>query len=384
MKCPHCGAEIDDNSRFCYSCGKVFETFLRCPICENKIPKGDTTCSACGWIVNEADIPRILAEKQKSAQANISQNNETQLCPPPSLPTSHIYSNGNKTQDDQSVRNNGKTNNNKLFIIIGIAAVVIIITGVSLFLIFSKETKPTEPYLQPEEIATEAEDVTNASSESEIIEARPEICESYSSTTSTSNKYSGSHDFKGLIDGKYAITVHLDFVDNDSYEVRGYYYYDKNGPDATLRLEGVTESEYEMIIMEYNKKDVQTGTFLVQEVDDNLNKIEGYFRTNGKEMPFVWTKNTMIGNDDYGSFESSIFGFLSEREVTEDDLAGKNSEELRRMRNALYAKYGYIFKSQDLNEYFMQFPWYSEISTDVSSQLSSIEKRNVQIIKSYE
>lgn len=88
--------------------------------------------------------------------------------------------------------------------------------------------------------------------------------------------------------------------------------------------------------------------------------------------------------DDNSSFESSIFGFLSEREVTKDDLAGKSSEELRRMRNALYAKYGYIFKSQDLNEYFMQFPWYSEISTDVSSQLSSIEKRNVQIIKSYE
>lgn len=137
------------------------------------------------------------------------------------------------------------------------------------------------------EIITETAQQSNYSSNLEVVNTANDAY-----TNKSSSKYSGSHDFKGLIDGKYAITVHIDFAVDDGYSnIRGYYYYDKNGPDATLRLEGWTDGEFEMEIMEYNKKNVQTGIFLVTETSDDLSKIEGYFRTNGNAMSFVWTKN---------------------------------------------------------------------------------------------
>lgn len=80
----------------------------------------------------------------------------------------------------------------------------------------------------------------------------------------------------------------------------------------------------------------------------------------------------------------SQYDWLSERKVTTADLAGKPAGELRIMRNAIMAKHGYIFKSQDLAEYFSGFSWYKPLYNDVTSMLSAVEAANVQFIKKYE
>lgn len=38
--------------------------------------------------------------------------------------------------------------------------------------------------------------------------------------------------------------------------------------------------------------------------------------------------------------------------------ADYSKEELRLLRNTIYAQYGYDFNSPDLKEYFSQFAWY--------------------------
>ena len=79
-----------------------------------------------------------------------------------------------------------------------------------------------------------------------------------------------------------------------------------------------------------------------------------------------------------------LFDTASRRLLTEVDLYGRNEIELRILRNAIYARHGYIFKSDDLRNYFSRFPWYVPSSSDVSSQLSSIEKKNIEFIKAHE
>lgn len=73
--------------------------------------------------------------------------------------------------------------------------------------------------------------------------------------------------------------------------------------------------------------------------------------------------------------EEKTFTWLSERLVTEDDLAGLDAEELRILRNAIFAVHGYKFKSSELQEYFSKFSWYEPLSNDVSGMMNSIEQK---------
>lgn len=82
--------------------------------------------------------------------------------------------------------------------------------------------------------------------------------------------------------------------------------------------------------------------------------------------------------------EEETFTWLSERLVTEDDLAGMNADELRILRNAIFAVHGYMFKSSELQEYFSKFSWYEPLSNDVSGMLNTIEHKNVEFIKAHE
>lgn len=78
------------------------------------------------------------------------------------------------------------------------------------------------------------------------------------------------------------------------------------------------------------------------------------------------------------------YEYLREREITYADVEGKSAEELRLMRNYIFARRGYIFESEDLKEYFEQFSWYVPLYYDVTPRLSDIEKYNVNFIKEWE
>lgn len=78
------------------------------------------------------------------------------------------------------------------------------------------------------------------------------------------------------------------------------------------------------------------------------------------------------------------YEYLREREMNYDDVEGKSAEELRLMRNYIFARRGYIFESEDLKEYFEQFSWYVPLYYDVTPRLSDIEKYNVNFIKEWE
>ena len=72
------------------------------------------------------------------------------------------------------------------------------------------------------------------------------------------------------------------------------------------------------------------------------------------------------------------------RLLKEDDLNNLQKEELRQMRNEIYARHGYAFKVREVQHFFDGQPWYMPISLDVRKSLTSIEKSNEIAIKSYE
>lgn len=76
------------------------------------------------------------------------------------------------------------------------------------------------------------------------------------------------------------------------------------------------------------------------------------------------------------------FAYLSTQRLDYEDLARYASDELRILRNAIYAMHGYTFNSSDLAEYFGNFYDYTPTTKNVS--LSDIEQYNVNLIKSLE
>ena len=65
-------------------------------------------------------------------------------------------------------------------------------------------------------------------------------------------------------------------------------------------------------------------------------------------------------------------------------LKGKSANELRLMRNEIFARYGYIFISQDLSDYFGTKLWYKPTNSNVDDKLTAIDKSNIEQILKFE
>lgn len=79
-----------------------------------------------------------------------------------------------------------------------------------------------------------------------------------------------------------------------------------------------------------------------------------------------------------------LFNRLKDKEITEEDIEGLSKQDLRILRNWYYAQYGYMFRTDDMREFFEQMPWYEGRYTDVSGMLTDLERRNVEFIKRHE
>jgi hypothetical protein len=74
----------------------------------------------------------------------------------------------------------------------------------------------------------------------------------------------------------------------------------------------------------------------------------------------------------------------SKEMLTVKQVANMKKGDLFVIRNAIYARHGYSFKNPQLRVYFDQQPWYIPVSTDVKDELSSTEKKNIELLLRYE
>ena len=73
--------------------------------------------------------------------------------------------------------------------------------------------------------------------------------------------------------------------------------------------------------------------------------------------------------------------------VTDEDLKEYSKRELRIMRNEIFARYGYLFRSPELLNYFSNKEWYrpnKEVNDQIELYLSEIELKNIVTIKNAE
>jgi hypothetical protein len=73
--------------------------------------------------------------------------------------------------------------------------------------------------------------------------------------------------------------------------------------------------------------------------------------------------------------------------IGEPELAGRSLDELRLMRNTIYARSGRVFTDPKLREYFSHQPWYAPRTASTSGavpRLSAVDKANIRAIAEQE
>jgi hypothetical protein len=73
-----------------------------------------------------------------------------------------------------------------------------------------------------------------------------------------------------------------------------------------------------------------------------------------------------------------------EQKLDESILWQLSSTELALLRNAYYAKNGYIFTKQEYTNYFYQCEWYYPDKKNVESRLTNQDKNNIVLVQKYE
>jgi hypothetical protein len=94
-----------------------------------------------------------------------------------------------------------------------------------------------------------------------------------------------------------------------------------------------------------------------------------------------------------GFYTYSIDTFFDSKERYELSLeikpdiffANKTKQELKILRNTIFANYGLIFqKGGEIEKYFSKKEWYNPFQKDVSNYLTEIEKKNLETLKRFE
>ena len=86
----------------------------------------------------------------------------------------------------------------------------------------------------------------------------------------------------------------------------------------------------------------------------------------------------------YSGYESEKLN-ASLKKLNHEDVENMIQEELSLVRNAIYARHGYAFKTRKYRYYFeREVDWYVPFSTDIRKNLTDIEKSNISLLKRYE
>ncbi|KMT22249.1 YARHG domain-containing protein [Clostridium cylindrosporum] len=86
------------------------------------------------------------------------------------------------------------------------------------------------------------------------------------------------------------------------------------------------------------------------------------------------------------SDEGYLIPESSSKYLTEGEFSGFDKDKLALIRNEIFARHGYVFKSEMYREYFASKTWYKENPNFAGDEsgLNTYEKANIKLIKSLE
>ena len=84
------------------------------------------------------------------------------------------------------------------------------------------------------------------------------------------------------------------------------------------------------------------------------------------------------------AYENKLHNQLSTKPITRALLNGLFVEDVRKMRDEIYARHGKVFKNEWTQKYFASFDWYKPDPKFNEASLSSVERQNLTTIAAYE
>ncbi|HXT63056.1 MAG TPA: YARHG domain-containing protein [Pyrinomonadaceae bacterium] len=84
------------------------------------------------------------------------------------------------------------------------------------------------------------------------------------------------------------------------------------------------------------------------------------------------------------AYENKLHNQISTKPITRALLSGLFVEDVRKMRDEIYARHGKVFKNEWTQKYFASFDWYKPDPKFNEASLTPIEKQNLTTIAAYE
>lgn len=89
--------------------------------------------------------------------------------------------------------------------------------------------------------------------------------------------------------------------------------------------------------------------------------------------------------DEFSAATNKIYQMnASKNLLTKKDVENLKKGDLLIIRNTIYARHGYSFKNRPLRVFFDAQSWYIPVHTDIVSDLTDIEKKNIELLLKYE
>jgi hypothetical protein len=87
----------------------------------------------------------------------------------------------------------------------------------------------------------------------------------------------------------------------------------------------------------------------------------------------------------YREASESIFKFNSStKKLKESDIKNLKKIDLEILRNTIFARHGFSFKTKTVRQFFDSVEWYIPVSTNVDNELTTVEKENIVLLKRFE
>jgi hypothetical protein len=84
------------------------------------------------------------------------------------------------------------------------------------------------------------------------------------------------------------------------------------------------------------------------------------------------------------AYENKLHNQISLKPITRALLQGLFVEDVRKMRDEIYARHGKVFKNEWTQKYFASFDWYKPDPKFTEASLTTIERQNLTTIAAYE
>lgn len=92
-----------------------------------------------------------------------------------------------------------------------------------------------------------------------------------------------------------------------------------------------------------------------------------------------------IVNEFYRSASPVVYEVNSSKQkLTEKDVKNLRKLDLQILRNTIFARHGYTFKSRAVRQFFDQVDWYIPVSNNIEAELTQIEKDNIALLNRFE